>query len=110
MGHDRMCFNFGRRRRVTSRDYEKDNPTGDLQVATNRARADSLRRARVPAVLALVPRCRRTAQRTRRWSANSGSRTVQGLRGWDGRQQIGALRPFDEGRPATKKRTLVSSP
>ena len=34
-------------------------------MATNRARVDSLRRALVPSVLALVPRCRRTAQRAR---------------------------------------------
>ena len=36
-----------------------------LQVATNRARADSVRRALVPAVLALVPRGRSAAPRAR---------------------------------------------
>ena len=38
--------------------HEEGNPTGDLQVATNGARADALRRALDPPVLALVARCR----------------------------------------------------
>ena len=45
------------------RDHQEGNPTGDLQVATNRVRANSLRHGRVASVLAVVPRCRRAAQR-----------------------------------------------
>ena len=48
---------------VVWRNGEAGRATGDFQRAADRARADSLRCALGPSVLALVPRCRRAAQR-----------------------------------------------
>ena len=77
-------------------DRAADNPTGDLQVATNRARADSVRRALAPAVLTPVPRGRsaalaraRACWRTTRPSGAGSSATVPN---W--RSRAGLARPL----------------
>ena len=60
-----LCCNCDRWRLVTRRDHEEGNPTGDVQVATHGAWADSVRRTLIPSVLALVPRCRSADPRAR---------------------------------------------
>src|ERR1035437_1890399 len=60
-----MCCNFGGGRLVGRKDREERNPTGNLQVAADGTGADSVCRALVSSLLALAPRRRRVARRTR---------------------------------------------
>src|ERR1039458_523493 len=60
-----MCCNFGGGGWLSEEIVKNATPAGNLQVAADGAGADSLCRALVSSVLALAPRCRRVARRTR---------------------------------------------
>jgi transposase-like protein len=72
------------------KDREEPNPTGNLQMATDGARADSLCRTLVSSLLALAARCRRVVRRARsgggshttiwRWVQRYGAELEQRLR------------------------------
>ena len=60
-----MCGNVGGSLLVVWRPGDAGRSPGDCHRAADRARADSVRCARVPSVRALGPRCRRAAPRAR---------------------------------------------